>query len=264
MNTSNKPSLSRFPPDVWELVWRVFKNTLIHELIYRFRDGEEHEWKDQTVYPLFLGNSVHHYNPSYNRFLYYGFPLPEQGGIPFQWGHNSCVRVFMDDLFLCPDCGAFHPVSRQWPTVTWMDWRESKIDTVAMLEAIEQRRNAKEFGIRMCEHRDSCESTVKRGYEELKREDEMEKARLAWAARLEEIQLQAQNTAALAEQSAQLAKRLLEPVVYLISTNGIVKIGIATNIKNRLSSLQVSCPFPLKLLKTWKCTDAREKGISPA
>jgi hypothetical protein len=262
VNAPDKSSLFQVPPDVYELVWRAFKNTLIHELVYRFRDGEQHEWTDWTVDPIFLGNPAHHYRPSDNKFLYWGFPLPEHGGIPFEWGNNSCVRIFMDDLFLCPDCGAFHPIRRRWPTVPWMDCRERRIDTTAMFEAIKQRRSAKEFEIRRCEHRDGCERTIKLRYEELKREDEMESARLAWAARLEEIQRQAQITAALAEKPAQPIKPPSEPVVYLISASGHVKVGIATNIKNRFSSLQVSCPFPLKLLKTWKCANAREKEYS--
>src|SRR6267378_4987490 len=102
---------------VYELVWRTFKNTLIHELIFRFRTNERPYCTDWTHGPPFQGIPVHYYEPFDNRFLRQGFPLPELGGILSEWGSNSRTRIFMDDLFLCPDCGAFHPINRYGPEI---------------------------------------------------------------------------------------------------------------------------------------------------
>jgi hypothetical protein len=44
--------------------------------------------------------------------------------------------------------------------------------------------------------------------------------------------------------------------MYIVEANGHFKIGVATNIKKRISSLQTSCPFKLSLLKTWQHDDA--------
>jgi hypothetical protein len=246
-------------PDIYELVWRTFKNTLIHELLFRFRRGERPHCTDWTYDPIFMGSPVHYYNPFHNRFLRNAFPLPEIGGVLSEWGNNSLMRIYMDDLFLCPDCGAFHPVNRYRPEVPWLDYRERRIDADAMFEAIEKRRLVKEFGIRLCERRVSCENTAKRIKEILYQEAETERLQLAWADRVEEAQHQAHNAPSPAELSIKPIKPPLEPSVYLIGGNGYVKIGIATNVKNRFSSLQTASPFPLKLLKTWKCIDAREK-----
>src|SRR5258706_2252090 len=92
-------------PDVYELVWHQFKNTLIHEVLIRLRTREPIDWHDITWNddPFFRGNRTYYYDPLYNRFLLYGFPLPEFGGIPLRWGTGSRVRIFMDDLSLCPD-----------------------------------------------------------------------------------------------------------------------------------------------------------------
>jgi hypothetical protein len=243
VNTSNQP-------DVYELIWREFKNTLIHELCFRFRTDEPVIWPEncRDYYPDFFGRSAHYYLPDDNRFLDHGFPLPEQGGISLQWGNNSLMRVFMDELFLCPDCWRFHPIRRYGPEITWLDPIKRQIDTVAMFEAIEQRKNVKEFGIRLCEHRDSCEYDAKRHYDKFEMERTAEQKNLERRGLLLATPLEKAHT-----------KLRQMYCVYLVSGNGYVKIGKATNVRRRLSSLQTSSPFPLKLLKTWTCNDAVEK-----
>lgn len=60
----------------------------------------------------------------------------------------------------------------------------------------------------------------------------------------------------LAHVISHIAKQQAEkaPVVryiYLIRCGPYYKIGIATDIPRRLSTLQIGCPYPLKLVKAW-------------
>jgi len=260
-------ALNAAQPARYELVWRVFKNTLIHEVLFRFNTdeilwenpnqlrfiGKQFARKDHALGwegPCIEGNSTHHFDPHKNHFGSFGFPLPEQGGIPVDWNGRSWIRIFMDDLFLCPDCGAFHPCP-QGPNVPWLDY--GRVDPVAMYEAIEQRRHAKEFGIRPCEWREDCIRIVNGFRERIDREAKEERQRLADAARLEELRRQAQ----VAATSSVAVQPKPDQCVYLIGGSGFVKIGVTMNVKKRLGGHQTSNPFPLKLFKTWTCRDAR-------
>ena len=45
--------------------------------------------------------------------------------------------------------------------------------------------------------------------------------------------------------------------VYVIQCQDFVKFGIADDVRGRLSNMQTGCPFPLKLLASWPCKDAK-------
>src|SRR6185312_14034011 len=103
-------------------------------------------------------------------------------------GDESRLRIYMDDLFLCPECGQFHPYQDKWPNISWLDYEQKRTDVEAMFESIEQRRHSKEFSFRQCEDREYCQRTATIFRARFDRENEWERERLAWAARVEEVE----------------------------------------------------------------------------
>ena len=62
-----------------------------------------------------------------------------------------------------------------------------------------------------------------------------------------------------AEEAARRAARLAVPQkVYVIGSGSYVKIGIARDVRKRVSMLQISSPVPLTVIKLWECDDAYE------
>ena len=280
---------STVQPDVYELVWRQFKRSSIHEVLLQiwtadlkawedsikkgrslFPTAKLSTWQDLVVDPIFaergafkpvhLGGSPHYHKPNDNHFFHFGFPLPEQGGIPRLEDNELCLRVFMDDLLLCPECGRFHPIERNWPTISWLDYRKKRTNVEAMFRAIEQRKHSKEFNFQLCADREYCDETAARFRTEFESEDALERERLAWAAKIKEIEQRALIARKPTDKTVESKIGVDRPrnrFVYLIGCNDYVKIGVATNVKKRFSSLQTASPTPLKLLKSWECADAR-------
>lgn len=52
------------------------------------------------------------------------------------------------------------------------------------------------------------------------------------------------------------SKRKPSEFIYVIGCNEFVKIGIAGNVRKRLSELQVGNPYPLRLYGHWKAGEA--------
>ena len=116
-----------------------------------------------------------------------------------------------------------------------LDNYNCRIDTIAMLTAIEQRKDRKEFDVMPCAQRDHglgkrCETFV-------------------WEFR-KKLKHRAKEEVLFAPRPP------LNPYVYLIGSQGHVKIGIAIDVRSRLSTLQTSSPLKLKLLKSWKSVNA--------
>jgi len=220
---------------LYELVWRHFQRTLVHEVSFTF--SEDQLAKNFRVV-LSRNGRFRYFNAEYENYWRYGFPLPEQGGIPFRWGESSRLRIFMDDVFLCPECGALHRGATKtqmedFIEIPWLDYTRTKIiDKEAMFGEIKQRKNEKEFGVRRCEDRSCCEYFVKNAKEIYDRKNR-------------EMELFVRSKGS--------------PSVYLIGSSSFVKIGIATNVQNRLAALQTSSPHPLKIIKAWNCKDAKRK-----
>jgi hypothetical protein len=279
---------STVQPDVYELVWRQFKRTSIHEVLLSiwtadlktwedsinkgrslFPTAKVSTWQDLIIDPIFAGRSAYdpmhpgrspyYHKPDNNRFYNVGFPLPEQGGILHPWSDELRLRIFMDDLFLCPECGAFHSIQKRWAEISWLDYEEGRTDVDAMFRAIERRRDSKEFNFRVCEDRDYCKKKAAMFQADFERENTLERERIAWAAKVKEMEQRAfvapKPPEKVVEYNAE-AERRRNRFVYLIGCNDYVKIGIATNVKKRFSSLQTASPTPLKLLKSWQCNDA--------
>ena len=58
-------------------------------------------------------------------------------------------------------------------------------------------------------------------------------------------------------------KQVGEPVdsrfIYLLRVHKFYKIGVATNVKERLESLQIGCPYKIYVIAAWLSDDARNE-----
>ena len=144
----------------FHLVWRTFAKALVHERIYPCtRDGVD-SWEAYWD-PIVDAGGVKYFKPEDNRYFEHGFPLPERRGMH---SNGETIRVFMDDLFLCPDCGALHKETNRLPDVPWMHWMHGgkrRIDAVVMWQAVETRFEKPEFVPQLCGNRKQCHETVK-------------------------------------------------------------------------------------------------------
>jgi hypothetical protein len=213
-------------PDVYELVWRQFKNTLIHEIVTRFR--VEDIFTSSWIHPIIhQGHPSHYYRPRVESALYNGFPIPERGGISRPWGNNTCARIFMDDLFMCPRCGDFHPVNRYWPDVPWLDDADFEINITALFKTIDKRRDALEFEPRPCMG-DWCheqELSILKQYKQKLRDDRK-------AERQELSTHEIRQISTPLPDLALTSHAIIGPCVYVIEARNFVKIGGASNVKN--------------------------------
>jgi hypothetical protein len=225
-------------------------------MILHFEPADPMRWIDKEWGDVkkFFGGPAHHYDPYDNNFFWHGFPIPEQGGIilkdPDPFGTH--MRVFMDDLYLCPDCGRFHS-ERRWPKIPWLG--RDRVDFAAMNASIEERRNAKEFSPRPCGRGDQCTRYMREFQAKTDREDQEERQRLAFLAIQEQARQRALHPPPPPPAAVLVAKSA--SFVYLVESDTSVKIGIASDVQKRFSALQTSSPKPLKLLKSWNCTDGR-------
>jgi len=230
MTTHNKSSRT-----VYELVWREFNLKWIYKRALFWDISDKDFWQKNTFY--FPPNLYNPHSPINNRFFEEGFPLPEQGGIPLQQSAGKTqIRIFMDDLFLCPQCGRFDYDS---DFITMSSERLVNMEDGLRLDTIKERKHKKEFEFRRCKDRQRCIRNVN----EITRDPQQK-----WNTQERDTSI---REAALSSQKASS-----EAWVYLVSHKDHVKIGIAVNVRSRLSTLQTSSPFKLRLLKSWKCINA--------
>ena len=64
-----------------------------------------------------------------------------------------------------------------------------------------------------------------------------------------------EHSKSLANQRDNLPSR--HGFIYIIGVHDFVKVGIAYNVKVRITNLQVGCPYELKLLASWATENAR-------
>ncbi len=67
-----------------------------------------------------------------------------------------------------------------------------------------------------------------------------------------------QNAINYAVKSELKRKKRRPSFIYLIACHDFVKVGIADNPKFRLGSLQVGCPYDLKMLATFRVSNCME------
>src|SRR5947209_3755605 len=136
------------------------------------------------------------------------------------------MRVFMDDLYLCPDCGRFHS-RRGRPKIPWLG--RHRVDFAAMNASIEERRNAKEFSPRPCGQGDQCTRFMREFQAKTDREDQEERQRLALVAIQEQARQRALHPPPPPPEVVLVAKSA--SFVYLVGADTAVKIGMASDVQ---------------------------------
>lgn len=230
----------------YELVWRVFARTLIHEWVYRCRPDIV-EWSRSEPYPIFSIGGDLHFAP-HSEYWNDGFPLPEATRLRIDTD-TECVRIFMDDLFLCPSCAAYHKSDYAFPNAAWIIRRKHRIDERLLWSDVASRLSCKEFSIKSCANRAECAADRRR-----RRREKID------AFYRRHRQRRAQKEAEeLAKARIELeTRRNRRQEVYAIRAGNFVKIGIAADVLRRLAMLQISSPRKLELIRRWSCENARQ------
>lgn len=240
----------------YDLVWREAKRLLIHEYIFTYRVGEpvtDGEWNlYRSFSPLRASGKTFYRRPEDSCQGPYPaidieLPLPEQGGIPIEKDGKVVTRIFMDDLILCPECCRFDSSECGDYKMPWLDIVNRKIDADVLLAVIDKRKDTEEFTFKQCKNRNFCEERAERYKRQYNAETEK--------AKRETKEMAQQAMEIRRRQKEEEAYAALKHCVYLIEGNGHHKIGITSDVKKRLSGLQTSNPFPLKLIKTWETPD---------
>lgn len=150
------------PKLIYQLTYRRFARNLIHEITFQVNVEKKKCSFEHTDSPTDCpigrdGQNLCHW-------LMSGWPEPEQGGQATKMSETIIFkRVFMDNLFLCPDCGQFYQIRE---SSAWPDFKEIETDWNSFLNKIESRINVKEFCIQRCEDKKTCaymkESSLKK------------------------------------------------------------------------------------------------------
>jgi len=229
----------------YELVSRRFATRLIHEIAFFVTVDGKLCLGTGEVFARGCETTRYPIDENLFRFLFHGWPKPVPGGLEKEGPNGKhWKQIFVDDLFLCPDCGSFHlknedPELLNFHELEW-DWKSFKVK-------IEARTNVKEFYFKRCENREFCEMFKRRGLKEFtswnrqKKETEAPKA-----ISIPEVEIKEEEPAES------------KVFVYLIGANSFYKIGIAIDVKKRLASLQTSSPHQMKVLKSWESAFAQK------
>lgn len=239
------------------LVFRRFAKTLMHEhshLLAWVRQEQWFQWDDG------VGISRRHYcgiNACLEHYLSWEWPKGDQSA---RWDHHGRhVKVFIDDLFLCPTCGTFRLVDlgsgdlerlgvkiegeviRSWPTQS----RVTSGCARQIRQFCESRLEAKEFFLKKCDDTKVCETVRGHALSRFRREYRTKRSK-------EYLQLP-QPLADIPTVRKPEKLPWDEGYVYLVRCGGFHKIGLAKDADKRLSGLKTSSPFEMELLKKWRC-----------
>ena len=233
----------------FRIIYRWFAKTMIHEKCFVYAG--------QPTLRCFDGQydqAGHYYRDQLRNYLRYGWPKPKEGatiecvGTRGEQPINS-VLIYCDDLFLCPTCGTFHgEVDGSVLESSWLRHFD-EIDLDALHKFLDENRTRPEFRFKACKGSD-CEEYRYRIVQEIAAADAAAANRPALSA----LMLSAPEANVQSVAPRQLDK---SGYVYVIGGDGHFKIGIAFNVKKRMSSLQTSCPFRLTLINEWKHDEAR-------
>jgi hypothetical protein len=234
------------------LVFRTFETTLIHEhTSWLGRNGIFYDNDRSDI----LGRYFTEPNACLERYLVFGWPEIKPGA---RWNHRErTVEVFADDLFLCPNCGEFS-MKELWldsPDILGLAiegeqiarWpRETKVTpecAQSIREFCQSRLNTDEFSLKSCEKKIQCRQF---------RAGALDRARHKWGWKDKQGEQDRLDEAA--EREKRIEQLLLnEGFVYLIQLDEFFKIGIAKDVQKRLSSIKVSTPHSVELIKSWRC-----------
>jgi hypothetical protein len=221
-----KPSTLVGRPE-YELIYRFFERTLIHERRYIYTGKEEHS----LAFAHFSEATHHYFANQLENIRHFGLPKSKSGSFLIaDFGLNR-TGIYMDDLRLCPDCGTFFVSDA--PYLFDAIKEQQKPFPVAISALINARTQTPEFVVCACDATPEC---AVRCREQRPREPSYEKELLSI--------------------SQQLRSRRHKSV-YLIQAGTAYKIGITSNIHARISALQPACPHKITLIKSWKPKDPR-------
>ncbi len=249
----NQKNPEVIPPDYsCGLVFRTLETTLIHEhTSWLGRNGIFYDNERSDVAGRhFTGPGV-----CLEHYLVFGWPEIQLGP---RWNHRErIVEIFADELFLCPNCGEFSlkelwlsPLETlgikiegeqiaMWPHETRVTSECAK----AIREFCQSRLKTDEFSLNKCEKKIQCRQF---------RAGALDRARRIWGWK--DKQGEQDRLKAAKEEEKRIEQLLLnEGFVYLFRLGECFKIGIAKDVQKRLSSIQVSTPHNVELIKSWRC-----------
>jgi hypothetical protein len=228
------------------LLYRTFAKTLIHENVFWYVG--QHDVPHWCTYVCGEYSSGIYYQDRLRHFIRNGFPTPQAGGTMEESRTLSCGRkvyrvlIFCDDLYLCPKCATYHPHTRGLPEFEWLR-HDDTIDHAAIRSLIERRRAVPEFQLKPC-GRSDCAETRKRTLERMK-DDEDLKSRVN---ALDEL-IKREKTV---KDAFPIRRPARAGFVYAIRADAYVKIGVASNVQNRILALRTGLPFDVTIINTWK------------
>jgi hypothetical protein len=150
----------------YQLVSRRFATRLIHETIFFVTTDGKVRLGTGEFFARGCEGSTYPKDENLFRFLFHGWPKPVQGGLEKEGPDGKhWKQIFVDDLFLCPDCGSFHLKDRNEDSEL-LNFHELERDWKSFRVKIEARINVKEFYFKRCDNREFCEMFKRRGLKE--------------------------------------------------------------------------------------------------
>lgn len=208
----------------YELIYRFFERTLIHERRYIYAGQDERSF----AFSYFDAATHHYFQDRLENIKHFGLPQANEGSFRFQDIRGQQIGIYMDELSLCPECGNFFFRSEA-PHIFDLIRTRSKPFERVMKALIASRAKQPEFTTSPCG--DVAECAQRR----LRQERQMERYQ-----RLHEVE----------------ARQPLRPKwVYLLRARESYKIGIAADVSARIKALQGACPYPISLVKSWQATE---------
>jgi hypothetical protein len=236
----------------FNLIYRSFALTRLHEHVFRYVGQHEVNCSPCSDFPS------KRFDNRLEEFLASGWPQPKLGGDMRLFEKHSTkaiyeITIYCDDLFICPECGEFHPYRRTpEDDCPWLFSQGRLIDHVIVQRVIEARRDVPEFRFAECGGAHCAENRAR----VIARMKEREDAKARTAAFNAELARHADNPqeGGLPPRSSTSPPSFppRSAFVYAVQGGEHVKIGLTSNVRNRVLVLQTSCPVPLSVLNAWQ------------
>lgn len=211
----------------YELIYRFFERTLIHERRYMFTGQSER----QFAFSYFDRATHRYFRDQLANIRHFALPVPNNGSFEVTDFGLRRLGIYMDDLCLCRNCGCFF-FKAEVPYIFDLIRSGSGSFRQIMKSLIASRADTPEFTIEPCPDVSQCRESTSRQEWQIDRDK-----------RISAIEFSPANP--------------VPKAVYLLRSSDSYKIGIAVNVTARIKALQSACPSPITLLKAWTPADAR-------
>jgi hypothetical protein len=212
----------------YELIYRFFERTLVHERRYVYKGQNERSF----TFSYFDQATHHYFENQLANIRHFGLPTPNPSSFLIRDLGLNRIGIYMDDLCLCPECGCFF-FETETPYIFDLLRDSSMPFARTMKDLIKSRAERAEFAIRKCLQMVRCAEKRSR------QEPKPKRAELIHAFRS--------------------ARSIHPKSVYLLKTCNVYKIGIAIDVSARIKALQSACPSTITLVKAWTPSNARER-----